>query len=419
MTKDQVLQQAPVQQQPDEVSVTGSKRTRRQTKITDAFSLTRKSRQTPLAKEDVESTSVTTTPQPRRTKTVPGTVAGGLVMGKDEILPSEITDEETKSALEQTFNDETISPSIKAKEVLATKVAPKEPVSIKAPTKELEVASKTVESVIPFNVREPAYLKYSHLLSQSTVNSGTLPFPKSFSILEKLLTALDGLCMLAGGRDQPVIIHRVLKSLAASIGHRIEMDMITTLEKVFDSDKLAPSPRILYSKRPVKAVLDGRRIDSFIYEIAGKSDHDTLADRRLELTKRLACALHAKHDEFLSESKIKLPEGAKLVKWHPKFDLEAVGEAILAEHREPTTIALAIPESTPDVIKEAIEASSPTNPAPSTTWGKVEEKKMSVLERIKAKELQASLAKMTKNPELEKKQLKYRNALDFIPAISQ
>lgn len=283
--------------------------------------------------------------------------------------------------------------------------------------------AKSVEDILG---RQAAHERFAHLSKPK----GTLPLPSHFTLLQSVMSALDGLCILAAQRDQPVIFHRVKSAIEIAVGRRMGIGHLMALEKI--------NPH-LYITRPAKMICDGKKITSTAIEMPpafsqqnSPTFHKDLMERKEALAIRMIGLVHENHSVFLTRSNIVLPKKAKLRSWHPDFNLDTVPPVpedleasfilnssikSLAPHQSdlvqtPNAIDVknfesetSPPSSTceldikePDhqvkhdavinLITDTVEAKSP----PAVT--REEPKKMSLLDRIKARERETKISQI-------------------------
>ena len=264
----------------------------------------------------------------------------------------------------------------------------------------------------------PAYQRFAHLV---TTGKASLPLPNKFVMLEKTLNALDSLCVVTMGRGgQMAIFHKALKTIEASVGRRVELKHLQMIKGL-----LADGEDGAYKMKRVKIVMEGKKLQSISLELPRKATHEYLAKRREHLREKLFGLVMEEHEKFLERNESKLPMGAILKKWHPKFDLEGISDPPVVDlFDEQATKEKELEEAkskTPAAILEAIESvkakegdkdaieSVPTPPLPKV--------KSSVLERIRKKQKEAELAKMTVDPVKESLKLRYERLLSFSETI--
>jgi cell wall assembly regulator SMI1 len=279
------------------------------------------------------------------------------------------------------------------------------------------------EVELPYTVADlpavPAYQRFAHLIS----GPSSLPLPKDFSLLIKILGALDSLCMLNAGRDQPVIFHRALKSLESSVGRRIELNHVRQIHAVFMNEALGntSSP---FKYRSMVIVHDGRRTDTVVFDLPEMATHEYLAGRRAELQRRLILIVSDHHEKFLESINVKLPVGARLKSWHPKYNLESVEalpsmEIVEKVEKVETQVKVTVPKEVKTVL-EAIDSHTPVN-ANSSRDPKAEivpTSKSSVLERIRVKQREAELSLMTHDPVKEARKKSMEVLLSFSEVVA-
>jgi len=173
-----------------------------------------------------------------------------------------------------------------------------------------------------------------------------------------------------------------------------------------------------YLYRLTQVVHQGRRVGTHALAFPQRlSDVSMLSDRRDAFHAALIAHLKASHDVFLKSIKVSLPSEAKLRCWHPKFDLEATPDVPMCDldtEKSNGDLVDKIAPATPSQILDAIleskseaKAKGPTvktyqsekldemSTVLSTPSPKGPPKKLSLLERIKAKEREAETKHMT------------------------
>lgn len=268
----------------------------------------------------------------------------------------------------------------------------------------------------------PAYQRFSHLLEETS-----LPLPGHFKLLDRVLGALDSVCMVAGGRDQPVIWAKTVRALESAVGRRVEERHLRQLQALGS----------FYETRPVRVISEGRRVSSLALELPEVATHELLRERRRRLQIALLERVHQAHDAFLKEIGAVLPPGAIIRRWHPRFDVEGVPEVPLPE--DASSANDKEPEGgTPEVIKNAIKAVEGAMLAPLPTVSSSTSKtslpsspsshlrqpsgglpsKPSVLERIRARQREAEVAAIACDPFKEALRRKYQSLLDFSATVA-
>lgn len=209
-----------------------------------------------------------------------------------------------------------------------------------------------------------------------------LPLNEKWSMYEKIIFNVDNLCVLAAGRSQPCVFHKIQKTLENVLGKQVPLDQMGRLKTLWPE---------AYEYRESRVVMQGKRVDSVAIVVPGitgtGSSAALLNERKEEVRSRVQKYLINAHQNLF------FPDGKSGIvpkEWHSKFDQNSVEDL----HRTPllnTVNNLNVPErpSTPKLINEII-AQSPirtgtaqvvTAEIPSTN-----STKMSLLERIRAKE---------------------------------
>ena len=205
-----------------------------------------------------------------------------------------------------------------------------------------------------------------------------LPLNDKWSFYEKLIFNVDSLCVLAAGRSQPCVFHKIQKTLENVLNRQVPIDQIERL------NTLLPEA---YEFRESRVIVQGRRVDSVALSVPGIGEADSSAallhDRKEKVRGQVQKYLIESHAEEFEYSKSVIPK-----QWHDKFDQNKVADVKRTPLLESN--ALSLPD-TPKLIKEIISSqrASPEKPSdplkPQPTREK-ETQKMSLLERIRAKE---------------------------------
>lgn len=275
----------------------------------------------------------------------------------------------------------------------------------------------------------PAYQRFSHLLEETS-----LSLPGHFKLLDRVLGALDSICMVAGGRDQPVIWAKSVRALESAVGRRVEECHLRQLQTL----------GAFYRTLPVRVIVEGRRVNSLALELPEMATHELLRERRKQLQGALLERVHQAHDAFLKEIGVILPPGTLLQRWHPRFNLEGVpGIVPLGDNG----FSEGEPEkNTPKAIKNVIKTvegtmtaslpaaitvssispirtpSSPSHLSPSSHFMQPSSGglpcKTSVLERVRARQREAEVAAITCDPLKETLRRNYQSLLSFSETIA-
>jgi len=363
-----------------------------QKKITESFPIRRRnarlgksSKLDQVSKEVPEDEYVLASPERRK-------VPFKVVEHQTDILETEIATGKGSITKEESEMD--LSVKIESQQVDKTEVGIiEELVVVSGPTEEIEVEEieeeigeieeieeEEQEEPPPFSeddldpkalsldhqeeIRVPAYQRLSHLLKED------LPLPPAFELLEKILHVMDNVIVLAEGRNQPAIFHRTARAAESLLGRRIDLAHLNELQ----------SFGLWYELKKTSLVWEGKRTASFLMAFPEPSTSSYLYQRRERLHSLLLEKTKERHSSFLKSIGAKLPDGAQLVRWHPKFDLAFVStseEIVVAE------------------IKEA-------KPIDAGRILEVKQIKGSLLDRIRAKEAASQMQSMSVDLEAQK-----------------
>jgi hypothetical protein len=289
-----------------------------------------------------------------------------------------------------------------------------------------EEAIKPATFLLDEEAAEPAYKRYAHLipeeieacppavvavdLTQSTEDSVEsaskdtlheakflpwLPLHERFGIFERIVFNLDSLCVLAAGRSQPCVYHKVQRSLENVLGRKIPIEYLERIKTVWPE---------AYEHRYTTVILQGRRTPSSAVSISQLSTEENastarlLADRREEMKARVQEHVIRAHLKFITEklSMPRPPEGAVVRAWHPDFNQELIEDIactpLFPKDEEPGKATPLVPLEIAEIVRST--ESSPAAKAATNGDEAVceeagmdrSEKSMSLLERIRAKE---------------------------------
>lgn len=312
---------------------------------------------------------------------------------------------------------------------------PIEPTTIVASTVPANVTTiEPTESEIPSTPVIPAYKRFAHLVQnvrnqrpkleepteKSVIETDKphldtertdsyravpwLPLNDKWSFYEKLIFNVDSLCVLAAGRSQPCIFHKIQKTLENVLGRQVPLEQMERLKTLWPE---------AYEYRENRVIMQGKRIDSVAISVPGIADTESSAallnERREEVKGRVQHHLIKVHNAQLG---LNAPEPVIPKQWSDKFDQDKVEELertslISRIHNEPV-----IRPGTPKLITEIIESSTPSTPvkqnsslsnspsiSDSIPPGAPVKQQLSLLERIRAKEQAIQAKKCFADPE--------------------
>lgn len=203
-----------------------------------------------------------------------------------------------------------------------------------------------------------------------------LPLSPEGAFLDALLGHLDHAISLAQSRGQPTVFARLLPSLERVMGKRI------TAEHLEQICALWPEA---FQREPCWTIAEGRKIRSERLTLNAGDAIERRVRFRWVLIQRLAEA----HRDFC-QRELGLPEAdvgvASLEAWHPRFALNE--GCSLKQHQRDAPSLLQTPSPS---TEEADNRESPSKQPPAVVG--------SLLERIKAKQATAELAKIKKQGE--------------------
>lgn len=386
------------------------KRTRRQSKITEVFSVGRRSSR--MTSKEQHTKELLASPTLRKTSSV-GNKELEFVDAKKVREPKDEPKPSTETIVKRT------SPLVAA--VVEESVPIHEDPITPVVTPKKKQLPPPVDATVPVSLTDeqlpavPAYQRFAHLIS----GPRPLALPSKFILLERILGAIDSVCMLAAGRDQPVIFHKSVKSWEATVGRRVELLHLQQIHGIF-SDETLGTPQVPFLYRPMSIVWMGKRTETFALELPEAATHDYLYARRAELLRRLTAIMQAEHANFLQSINVQLPVGAKLRSWHPKFNLDSVPDLFPAELFPPKEVkraALKVPTEVALVV-DAFEKPQEVSPASTSHSTLTAKASNSVLEKIRAKQRRAEVELMTHDPVAETLKRTRETLLEFTETIA-
>lgn len=176
-----------------------------------------------------------------------------------------------------------------------------------------------------------------------------LPLNDKWAIYEKLIFNVDNLCVLAAGRSQPCVFHKIQKTLENVLSRKVPLEQMEQLKTLWPE---------AYEYRGSRVVIQGKRIESVAFGIPGIGGTDSSAallnDRKEQVRGRVQKYLINAHRETFFDTNI----SADIPKeWHSKFDQNAVAELPRMSLIEPET-GVREGYSTPKLISEIISSQS-------------------------------------------------------------
>lgn len=268
----------------------------------------------------------------------------------------------------------------------------------------------------------PAYQRFAHLLDAADndaidrLHRPHLPLPAKYQLLVRLQQALDSAVAIQSGRGQRPVWHRLIPALQATLNRTVKWEHVELLRHFLPG---------VYVVEACKVVEKGRRVDSHYIDLAvGQESMERV--RKDALLTALFRHVEGEHLKYLQSINVVLPKNVELRNWHPKFDLENVVDPEIRPASE-TVLEEKVGDSVPDIIKQAIEAVRPhdkaasdentTKPDKDKPSDREVKKPLSLKERIRLKEQQAQVDKMTGPNNNISKQL-YASLPDLIERLS-
>lgn len=246
----------------------------------------------------------------------------------------------------------------------------------------LDIEAET-ESVAVAGVVEPVETFSSSLSGHKFVP--WLPLNDKWSMYEKIIFNVDNLCVLAAGRSQPCVFHKIQKTLENVLGRKVPLEQMEKLKTLWPE---------AYEYRESKIVMQGKRIDSVAFGVPGIGGTDSSAallnERKEQVRGRVQKYLINAHRSLFSDN----PEVNNIPKeWHGKFDQNEVAELPRTPLIESDIVVLPERSSTPKMINDIMSStvtSTASIPKITSTSLKavpqISSAKLTLLERIREKE---------------------------------
>lgn len=224
-----------------------------------------------------------------------------------------------------------------------------------------------------------------------------LPLNEKWAFYEKLIFNVDSLCVLAAGRSQPCVFHRIQKTLENVLGKQVPIDQMERLKSLWPE---------AYEYRENRVIFQGRRIDSVAICVPGIGNTESSAalmnERKEQVKGRVQHYLIKAHNAELNVvDEYMIPK-----RWSDKFDQNSVKDlerTPLIDKCTETTDKLTVSRpGTPKLINEIIQNNVESNDSDCVSVPSAVEdvpKKMTLLERIRAKEQALQAKKCFNDPE--------------------
>ena len=243
-----------------------------------------------------------------------------------------------------------------------------------------------------------------------------LPLNEKWSFYEKLIFNIDSLCVLSNGRSQPCIFHKIQKTLENVLGKQVPIEKMEILKTIWPE---------AYEYRETSVIIQGKRIDSVAFTVPGLANSESSAAllnyRKEEVKGRIQKHLLNAHEKFLREEFKNLNDESKIIdlqpkmqlpkQWHPKFNQDTVKEItrtsllgnckdLLNDINVPKLIEKNIliaaeqSKSLPLTVLESVQNDDEIKKQNFIPKQEQEKHKLTLLERIRAKEQKLNLDKV-------------------------
>ena len=204
-----------------------------------------------------------------------------------------------------------------------------------------------------------------------------LAIPQAISFLEMLLGNIDSIVCLALSRAQPAVFAKLVRPLELMLGKRVTPDHVSQISFLWPE---------AYKTEPCRVIHDGKRVQSFRFQLSHLFSHEHLLERRVQFRWNSVKFVDREHRKHLQALGIEPVAVEKLQSWHKSFDLESITvpvERSGPREEEPAEKALPLTQPVTPIHKQTVQST------PST-----------LLERIKAKQQLLLQQQMLVKPKL-------------------
>ena len=377
------------------------------------------------ANESLDDNSPSAAPSPIRQ------FKGGLVTAHDveDDIPASPTatkrslaklDEIRFTTKEAQLTESVFEETKQVKEPKKIDALDKQPIDLRSAATEEKILATPLKSE-----SLPAYLRYAHLATTAP-SPIVLPLPSHYELALSTFSALDSVCMLLDARSQRFLFHKSAEAVERITKRSFPARLLGQILGLWPE---------AYAVEPVTIIKDGRRCKtlSLSFPSSNSISPIELESRRQHFRSLLVKLVQDAHSAFLESQNIFLPRGKKVMNWHPKFDLEGVQELLEKPLFEQTPVAKsesavsARVQDAFDVLYQSHLNSAISNnetittdsPVKTPNDDSIKKPKISLLDRVKAKETQAAMEKMTGSNSDRAKQLALLSALsdEFIDLV--
>ncbi|XP_033468613.1 DNA replication factor Cdt1 [Epinephelus lanceolatus] len=299
--------------------------------------------------------------------------------------------------------------------------------------------SKLSEAQTQDSTEQPAYQRY-HTLAQAAPPGLSLPY--QYKVLAEMFRSMDTVVAMLYNRCETATFSKIKQGVQDMMHKRFEESQISQIKTVFPEayifrqEKNIPTFNSSIKKGSYQLTVEPV-IPSDQNEVRPALSASRLLERRRIFHLNLVSIVKQHHKVFLSSlvPPVSIPED-KLTRWHPRFNVDTVpgvsssslpqppqteklataqevldkARSLITPKMEKALVSLAL--KTEDKAAESKEPTSPSNPAvPQTSAPSaapaapiptaLKGVSQSLLDRIRAKEVQKLQAAMTRNPAQE------------------
>ncbi|XP_061450064.1 DNA replication factor Cdt1 [Rhineura floridana] len=290
----------------------------------------------------------------------------------------------------------------------------------------LQLDKKYSEATSEISEKTPAYQRF-HALAQDVAPG--LELPLKYKVLAEMFRSMDTIVGILFNRSETVTFTKVKRGVQDMMRRQFEERNVGQIKAVY------PSSYVLRQEKNIPTFGNpGQKRCNYQLTIepvlgAGeKLSASHLMERRKVFGRNLVNIVKGHHKGFLASLNppVVVPED-KLMRWHPRFNVDDVPDIVPAELPQPpqvdkittaqevlakarsvltpkmekalANLALRTAETSPSVP----ESPRPAPPVPANTPASLKGVSQSLLERVRAKEAEKLRVLMTRNPQQEQR----------------
>ena len=137
-----------------------------------------------------------------------------------------------------------------------------------------------------------------------------LAIPQVISFLETLFSNIDNVISLALSRSQPAIFAKLVRPLELMLGKRVTSEHVSQINYLWTE---------AYKMEPCRVIHDGKRVQSFRFQLSHLFSHDQLLERRVKFRWNSIKFIDKEHQKHLRTLGFDPVDLEKLQSWHQEL----------------------------------------------------------------------------------------------------